>query len=177
MLEWNILFYVFDTCHIFNSDGRSELPRNIWSVQLPCQFLGVNTAIEISDSTCLYLAITKPNMKINQINPTLSGIWNGARYPGGGHYDPPLESARMKLQRHVRGQIRGSWVCPVHLDYFQFADMCISRAYTCIHVKYMCHTPRNGLVVFATPKNPHFDPSLSSEWQFYQKLELERFWA
>ena len=23
------------------------------------------------------------------INPTLSGIWNGARYPGGGHYDPP----------------------------------------------------------------------------------------
>ena len=41
MLEWNILFYVFDTCHIFNSDGRSELPRNIWYVQLPYQFLGV----------------------------------------------------------------------------------------------------------------------------------------
>ena len=33
---------------------------------------------------------------------------------GGGNYDHPLESARMKLQR--RGQIRGSWVCPVHLQ-------------------------------------------------------------
>ena len=32
------------------------------------------------------------------------------------------------------------------------------------------------LVVFVTPKNPHFDPSLTSEWQFNQKLQLERFW-
>ena len=29
----------------------------------------------------------------------------------------------MKLQRHVRGQNRGSWVCLVHLDYFQLADI------------------------------------------------------
>ena len=43
---------------------------------------------------------------------------------------PPLESARMKLQRHVRSQNRGSWVCPVHLDYFQLADMCISHVFT-----------------------------------------------
>ena len=43
---------------------------------------------------------------------------------------PPLKSARMKLLSHVRGQIRGSWVCPVHLDYFQMADMCISRVFT-----------------------------------------------
>ena len=49
---------------------------------------------------------------------------------GGGRKMPPLESARMKLQRHVRGQNRGSWVCPVHLDYFQLADMCISRVFT-----------------------------------------------
>ena len=63
-------------------------------------------------------------------NPTLSGIWNGARYPRGVIMTPPLESVRMKLQRRVRGQIRGSWVCPVHLDYFQFADMCISRVFT-----------------------------------------------
>jgi len=41
--------------------------------------------------------------------------------------------------------------------------MCISHAYTCIHVKYTCYTPGNGLVVSATPKNPHFDPSLISE--------------
>ena len=36
---------------------------------------------------------------------------------------PPLKSSRMKLQRHVRGQNRGSWVCLVHLDYFQLADI------------------------------------------------------
>ena len=48
--------------------------------------------------------------------------------------------------------------------------MCISRAYTCIHVKYTCihvkytcYTPGNGLVVFATLKNPYFDPSHVSE--------------
>ena len=40
------------------------------------------------------------------------------------------KSARMKLQWHVRGQIRGSWVCPAHLDYFQMSDMCISRVFT-----------------------------------------------
>ena len=44
--------------------------------------------------------------------------------------DPPLKSSRMKLQRHVRGQNSGSRVCPVHLDYFQLADMCISRVFT-----------------------------------------------
>ena len=50
-----------------------------------------------------------------------------------GHYappPPPLKSARMKLQRHLRGQIRGSWVCPVHLDYCQLADKCISHVFT-----------------------------------------------
>ena len=42
LVGWNISFYV-DTCrYIFKSDGRSELPRNIWSVRLPCQFLGVS---------------------------------------------------------------------------------------------------------------------------------------
>ena len=39
-----------------------------------------------------------------------------------------------------------------------------------------CYTPGDGLVVFATPKNHHFDPLiLTSEWQFNQKLQLERF--
>ena len=49
-------------------------------------------------------------------------------------------------------------------------SMCISRAYTCfslaypcIHMKYTYYIPGNGLVLFATPKNPHFDPSLTSE--------------
>ena len=43
---------------------------------------------------------------------------------------PPLKTLKMKLQSHVRGRNRGSWVCPVHLDYFQLADMCISRVFT-----------------------------------------------
>ena len=29
---------------------------------------------------------------------------------------PPWKQAKMKLQKHVRVQIRGSWVCPVHLQ-------------------------------------------------------------
>ena len=41
--------------------------------------------------------------------------------------------------------------------------MCMHVYFTCIHVKYTCYTPGNGLIVFATPKNPHFDPSLTSE--------------
>ena len=50
---------------------------------------------------------------------------------GGGHYGPPpWKQAKMKLQRHVRGQTRSSWVCPVHLDYFQAANMCISHVFT-----------------------------------------------
>ena len=40
---------------------------------------------------------------------------------------------------------------------------CIHVYFTCIHMKYTCYTPGNGLVVFATPKNPQFDPSLTSE--------------
>ena len=43
---------------------------------------------------------------------------------------PPWKQGKMKLQRQVSGQIRGSWVCPDHLDYFQMADMCISRVFT-----------------------------------------------
>ena len=39
---------------------------------------------------------------------------------------------------------------------------------------YTCYTPGNGLVVFATHKNPHYDLSLTYEWQFNQKLQLEK---
>ena len=49
---------------------------------------------------------------------------------GGAIMPPPWKQAKKKLQRHVRGQIGGSWVCPVHLDYFQMADMCISSVFT-----------------------------------------------
>lgn len=50
---------------------------------------------------------------------------------------PPLESARKKLQRHVRSQNRGSWVSPVNLDCFQVADMCISCVVTVDFFKWM----------------------------------------
>ena len=41
LVGWNISFYVDTYRYIFKSDGRSELPRNIWSVWLPRQFIGV----------------------------------------------------------------------------------------------------------------------------------------
>ena len=108
-----------------------------------------------------------------------------------GHFSRSMRGTFLKFQRHVRGQNRGFWGWQTQLDHSQVCSMCISRVctcisrvytcmhvkYTCIHVKYMCYTPGNGLVVFATPKNPHFDPSLTSEWQFNHKLQLERFWA
>ena len=41
----------------------------------------------------------------------------------------------MKLQRHVRDKIRGSWVFPVHLDYFKLADMYITHVFMCLNLK------------------------------------------
>ena len=103
---------------------------------------------------------------------------------GKGHFSRSMKGIFLKLQSYVRGQKGGFWGWPTQLDHSQMCSTCISRVYTCmhvkytcIHVKYMCYTRGNGLVVFATPKNPHFDPSLTSEWQFNQKLQLERFWA
>ena len=64
------------------------------------------------------------------INPLTDGIHIKAVLMGGALNAPPLKSLKMKLQSHVRDQNRGSWVCPVHLDYFQLADMCISRVFT-----------------------------------------------
>ena len=34
--------------------------------------------------------------------------------------------------------------------------------YTCIHMKYTCYKPGNGLVMLAILKNPYFDPSHNS---------------
>ena len=64
------------------------------------------------------------------INPLTDGLQIKAVLMGGGALNaPPVKSLKMKIQSHVRGQNRGSWVCPVHLDYFQLADMCISRVF------------------------------------------------
>ena len=53
------------------------------------------------------------------LNPLSDGIQIIAVLMGGALNAPPLKTLKMKLQSHVRGQNRGSWVCPVHLDYFQ----------------------------------------------------------
>ena len=45
LVGWNISFYVDTYRYIFKSDGRSELPRNTWSVRLPRHFLGVDCEI------------------------------------------------------------------------------------------------------------------------------------
>ena len=65
----------------------------------------------------------------------------------------------LKLTNNVC-QSGGSWGWQTQLDH------CISRVYTCmhvkytcIHVKYTCYKPGNGLVMLAILKNPYFDPS------------------
>ena len=75
--------------------------------------------------------IRKENFSMAHVNTVFVGIKKMEISVGGrGGQCPPLKLSRMKLQRHVRGQNRGSWVCPVHLDYFQLADMCISCVFT-----------------------------------------------
>ena len=54
---------------------------------------------------------------------TLPGGW-------GAFNGPPLKSLQMKLRRHVRSQNRGPGGFPVHLDFFQAANMCISQVFT-----------------------------------------------
>ena len=56
---------------------------------------------------------------------------------GGGPFNgPPLKSVQIKLQRHVRGQNRGSEGFLVHLDYFQVANMCISHVFHTLFVTF-----------------------------------------
>ena len=53
-------------------------------------------------------------------NPLSDGIQIMPLLMGGGALNtPPLKTLKMKLQSDLRGQNRGSWVCPVHVDYFQ----------------------------------------------------------
>ena len=58
---------------------------------------------------------------------------------------PSLKPVKMKLQRCVRSQIRGSWVCPAQPDYSQMATTCLHvstrvphdiRGDMCRHMKY-----------------------------------------
>ena len=46
-------------------------------------------------------------------------------------------------------------------DVWHVYFMCMHVKYMCIQVKYMCYTPGNGLVMFASPKNPQFNPSFT----------------
>ena len=62
---------------------------------------------------------------------------------------------KIVTERWVRGQSGGSWGWQTQLDHSQVCSICISRAYTCIHVKYTCYTSGNGLVMLAILKNPN----------------------
>ena len=105
------------------------------------------------------------------LNLTLSRIWIVARYPGGGVITtpPPLESVRMKLQRRVRGQIMGSWVCPVHLDYFQMADMCISRVFSWCKIQTMS-------CIISTSPNIHRCKNRTKFWIIWRITNDVRRW-
>ena len=46
----------------------------------------------------------------------------GATAPPPRHQNEAIEACE--------GHNRGSWICPVHLDYFQLADICISLVFT-----------------------------------------------
>ena len=48
---------------------------------------------------------------------------------------PTVTSDLVVTQRQVRGQSWGSWVCPIHLDYYQVAGTCISRVSMCLKVQ------------------------------------------
>ena len=47
----------------------------------------------------------------------------------GGIECPPSKILESEATESCEGQNGGSWVCPVHLHYFQLADMCISRGF------------------------------------------------
>ena len=94
------------------------LPLDSFLAPSVCQIIGTKDVLQFN-SFLFILTLHYPGFEL------LLDIQGG-----GSLRPPPLESVRMKLQRRVRGQIMGSWVCPVHLDYFQMADMCISRVFT-----------------------------------------------
>ena len=76
--------------------------------------------------------LSKTTIHLRNLTLCLQGLKNGKFCRGWAMMAPPLKSSRMKLQRHVRGQTRGSWVCLTQLDHCQMATTCISRVYTCL---------------------------------------------
>ena len=65
----------------------------------------------------------------------LTFSWQGYKnrlYGRGGASDaPPGNKTKIKLQRHVRSQNRGSWGCQTHLNYCQVSYMCGLDKYSC----------------------------------------------
>ena len=89
------------------------------------------------DISCRYTKIFFRACIIKQIQDikSLTLSWQGYKNDDigrgrGGILWPPLKSVSIKPQKHVRGQNRGSGEFPVHLDYFQVVNMCISRVFT-----------------------------------------------
>ena len=87
-----------------------------------------------------------------QFNPLLAGIQKRAIWQGGASDALPRNKAKIKLQRHVRIQIRGFWGCQTHLDYCQVSYMC---GYTHVILYQGCQDQNS---VFGIPMNHYFDP-------------------
>ena len=120
---------------------RTRLPSSAITLRSGRQesgtsFSGINGVV--SEENCsLFFSCTlavwlllkegKCTIKCHILNPFLVGLQKWWLWQGGGALiaPSPLKSVQMKLQRHVRGQNRGSRGFPVHLDYFQVANMCI----------------------------------------------------
>ena len=100
--------------------------RFYMNIYVSCESFIASVSIEIW--SCFFWSGSVSKIwAISSLTLWEQGYKYGHQGRGGGVKCPTLESARMK---HVRSQNRGSRVCPVHLDYFQLPDMCISRVFT-----------------------------------------------
>ena len=96
-----------------HTQARAKLPkkrRRVVNVELP---------EPQSSRTCNHKSGKNSKYKVS-LTLYLMGYKLWQFWWGGALNAPPLKTLKMKLQSHVRGQNRGSWVCPVHLDYFHF---------------------------------------------------------
>ena len=82
----------------------------------------------------------------------MAGIQKRAIWQGGASDALPGNKAKIKLQRHVRSQIRGFWGCQTHLDYCQVSYKC---GYTHVILYQGCQDQNS---VFGIPMNHYFDP-------------------
>ena len=72
----------------------------------------------------LSLSCHDPHLTPNALTLSWQGYKNRLYGRGGASDAPPGNKTKIKLQRHVRSQNRGSWGCQTHLNYCQVSYMC-----------------------------------------------------